>query len=228
MAETILFWLFAVGSVATALAVVFPPIPKARDPIHSAIALVACMFCVAALYAMLAAHLVAVLQVLVYAGAIMVLFIFVIMLLNLQADAETRARLGPMKVVGGVLAAGLAVALVTAIAKPEFTKPLGAAATAAQVDKAYGTLEPIGHLLFEKYLLPFELASVLLLAAIVGAVIIAKRDPRTTFTPEEERQRLYRERHGKKPMPGSRRRVPVTANDGGHHGGHGHGHEESA
>ncbi len=224
MAETILFWIFAVGSVLTALAVVFPPIPKARAPIHSAISLVACMFCIAALYAMLAAHLVAVLQVLVYAGAIMVLFIFVIMLLNLQADAETRARVSVAKVIGGVLAAGMGIALVAYIAKPEFTKPIGAAATAAQVDETYGTLKPIGRMLFEKYLLPFELASVLLLVAIVGAVIIAKRDPRTTFATEEERQRLYRERHGKKPMPGSRRRTPATANDGGH----GHGHEEGA
>ena len=72
-----------------AIAVVFPPIPKARDPIHSAIALVACFFFVAATYAMLEAHLLAILQVLVYAGAIMVLFIFVIMLLNLESgDAE--------------------------------------------------------------------------------------------------------------------------------------------
>lgn len=217
MAETVLFWIFAAGSVFTALAVVFPPVRKARAPIHSAIALVACFFCVAALYAMLSAHLVAVLQVLVYAGAIMVLFVFVIMLLNLQADAETRARVSAMKVVSGLLVASMAVALVGYIAKPEFTAPLPAAATAVAED--YGTLKPIGRLLFERYLLPFELASVLLLTAIVGSVIIAKRDPRTTFMPESERQRRYRERHGKRPLPGARGREAVHAtNDGGHHG----------
>jgi NADH-quinone oxidoreductase subunit J len=218
MAESILFWVFAVGSVLTALAVVFPPVPKARDPIHSAIALVACFFCVAALYATLSAHLLAVLQVLVYAGAIMVLFIFVIMLLNLQADAEARAKVGVFKVVGGLLGASLGAALVAYVARPDFLAPIQSSLVKTAPAEGYGTLEPIGRLLFDKYLLPFELTSVLLLAAIVGAVIVAKRDPRSTFEREEQRARTARQRHGK-PALGPRPEPPAA------HGAH-HGHGE--
>lgn len=208
MAETILFWIFAVAAVLSALAVVFPPFPRARDPIHSAIALVACFFFVAATYALLSAHLLAVLQVLVYAGAIMVLFIFVIMLLNLQQDESRELpKIGLFKVVSALAVLSTGAALVLAFVGEDLLAPIqGQLVAEVPAPETYGTLESVGKLLFNKYLLPFELTSVLLLVAIVGSVIIAKRDPRSTFVPEAVRARTARERHGKRlpPRPGER------------------------
>lgn len=196
--EAFLFWLFGAGAILTAFCVVFPPFPRARAPIHSAIAMVMCFFCVAALYALLSAHLLAILQVLVYAGAIMVLFIFVIMLLNIQQDEKEEIEIKFMKVVGGALAFSTTFGIVTKLRDDEFLAPISKQLVQTLEDPAhYGNLQEIGRLLFNRYLLPFELTSILLLVAIIGAVIIAKRDPKVTFMPEKLKQEMYRERHGK-------------------------------
>jgi len=203
--EAFLFYLFSTAAVLSALAVVLPPHPKARAPIHSAVAMVLCFFFVAALYAMLSAHLLAVLQVLVYAGAIMVLFTFVIMLLNLQQDNVDKPEPpGFFKMLGGLMALTTTWGLITKFTADEFLAPISAQLVEKLADPLhYGNLQDIGRLLFSKYLLPFELTSVLLLTAMIGAVIVAKRDPKTTWIPEAVKQFTYRERHGKRVEKGA-------------------------
>lgn len=176
--ETVLFWILAVGAVVSALLVILPPL--ARNPLYSALSLVITFCCVAGLYVLLVAHLVAVLQVLVYAGAIMVLFVFVIMLLNLQPHELKPARITPGRVLGGLAAALVLsrIALVLwegASGAPvaDVTKPVGA--TAAGTVLEYGTVRHVGEALFTDWLVPFELVSLLLLVAIIGAVVLAKK-----------------------------------------------------
>ena len=152
----------AILTVVAALTVV-----AHRNPVHSACALVVTLLLLAVFFVGLDAQLVAVLQVIVYAGAIVVLFLFVIMLLNLQA--ESRATGGGLLVataVGGGLA--LAVLIVSALRR-------AAAPPAAAVPEGFGETAALARQLFTVYLLPFELTSVLLLVAIVGAVALARR-----------------------------------------------------
>ena len=161
--EATFFWGF--GGLAAVLGFL---VILLKNPVHSAVALIGNLFCIAALFVLLDAHFLAAIQVLVYAGAILVLFLFVIMLLNLKPDELGKARQTATKVAGSILI--LWVAFKLAI---EYVG-LGTA-TFPPVAESYGTLESVGHLLFGQYLLPFEVASVLLLAAILGAVSIAKR-----------------------------------------------------
>lgn len=214
MGETIFFWIFALGAILSAAAVIFPPLPKARKPIHSAIALVCCFFFLAGIYVLLAAHLIAMLQVLVYGGAIMVLFIFVIMLLNLQDHELGEPKITLFKIVSGVVVAMAGFGLVALFAGDELLAPLQGDLLKGQLSEEqlsnYGTLRSVGVLLFNKYLLPFELTSILLLVAMVGAVILAKRSPATTFITEKERSRTTAARHGNKQVANQLAQKPLT------------------
>ncbi|MGE3540588.1 MAG: NADH-quinone oxidoreductase subunit J [Candidatus Tectimicrobiota bacterium] len=158
--ETFLFWIFAIVGVGCGGMVVFH-----RNPMNSAIYLVVTMLCLAGLYALLAAPFVAVIQVLVYAGAVMVLMLFVIMMLNLREESLRREGSPVVWGVAGVIGLGLLGFLI-----PSFPR-LPAEAPSAH----FGTIEDVGSKLFTVYMLPFELTSVLLLIAIIGAVILAKR-----------------------------------------------------
>jgi NADH-quinone oxidoreductase subunit J len=161
-AELVLFWVFAIPLLASAAGVV-----AARNPVYAAMSLVSAFFWLAGIYVLLTAHLLAFVQVIVYAGAIMVLFLFVVMLLSLS-DAELGLeKLTALKVVGVVGAAGLLGLLVTAIVQ-------GAPGAMRPVGGEFGTVRAVGRILFTQYLLPFEATSVLLLVAIVGAVVVAK------------------------------------------------------
>lgn len=164
--ELVLFWVFGLLTVLSAGWVLF-----ARNPINSAMSLVATFFFLAGLYVLLLAHTVAVIQVLVYAGAIMVLFLFVIMLLNLSEPAAGGARVTPMRVVGGAAAAGLFAALVLALSKRPDVVP---AALQAGRGPGFGTLASLGAQIYTQWLFPFEAVSLLLLVAMVGAVVVAK------------------------------------------------------
>jgi NADH-quinone oxidoreductase subunit J len=165
MIEQALFWIFAVCTVLGALGVVV-----GKNPIASAMSLVATFFFLAGLYVLLWAHTIAVFQVLVYAGAIMVLFLFVIMLLSLS-DADLQPGKATIsRVLGGLAAAALFVLLGIAIAKT----PLMQANFDAGSMQRFGTLKTIGEQLYTVWLLPFEAVSLLLLASIVGAVVVAK------------------------------------------------------
>lgn len=163
-AELILFMLFAAAAVAGAVNLIVQ-----RHPIHSALSLIVVMVALAALYLLLGAEFVAAVQVIVYAGAIMVLFVFVIMLLN--AGVEERTNLSKIARYVGVPVAGmLGLAIVWRLAQGARTLGAGAGAEQAVDTRA------LSLLLFTEYVLPFELTSVLILIAIVGAVVLAKRE----------------------------------------------------
>lgn len=141
-----------------------------RHAVYSALYLIITMGSLAGLYVLLDAHFVWAVQVLVYAGAIMVLFLFVIMLLNLPREDVPWAPRDFRRI---VLAAGLSVVLLI-----ELALVLGfrtAPTTGAALTPGFGTTETVGRLLFTKFLFPFEITSVILLVAIVGAMVLAKK-----------------------------------------------------
>ena len=158
--EALLFWIFAVVGMGCGFLVVWH-----RNPMNSAIYLVITMLCLAGLYVLLMGGFVATIQILIYAGAVMVLMLFVIMMLNLRSD--TLEREGSRW--AWVLAGGVGVVLVFRIAG---LFSVGEETPPASED--FGTIEEVGASLFSAYLLPFELAAVLLVIAVIGAVILAK------------------------------------------------------
>jgi NADH-quinone oxidoreductase subunit J len=164
------FYLFAGLAIACSLLVVFK-----KNPVASAFSLVLVFFAFAGIYALLDAHLIAALQVLVYAGAIMVLFIFVIMLLSADVPSfdlgRSHVAMRALSVVGVV---ALLVTFVWAFKNSPEHAPI-ANFTPENVEAAGGNTRVVSELMFSQYILPFELTSVLLLAAIVGAVAMAKR-----------------------------------------------------
>ena len=166
----LLFWLFAGLALAGGLMCI-----TRRNPVASALWLVITLFSLAALFVMLDAQFLGVLQVLVYAGAIMVLFLFVIMLLNLGRGAPGDIKGGAGKLVATLLAGGLGLQLVAVVrmAPPaDIRMPPG---SMAALQRAEGPVAVVGRALYGDYLVPFEITSLLLLAAIVGAVVLAKR-----------------------------------------------------
>jgi len=157
----LLFILFAGMAIGCALAVV-----AQRNPLYSAIALIGVFISLACLYVTLAAPFIAAVQVIVYAGAIMVLVVFVIMLLNVEQEERRRNRLKFLVPAAVVLAAVL-------IAEVAFM--LVSVANPPPVVSNIGLTGSIGAQLFTRYLLPFEITSILLLMAIVGAMTLARR-----------------------------------------------------
>ena len=165
----VLFWIFAAAAVGSALLCI-----TRRNTVASALWLVVTLFQLAALFVILDAQFLAVLQVLVYAGAIMVLFLFVIMLLNLGPKTPSDIK-GPIGIgIGTFLAAALGLQLFILVrSAPPADVSMPAGAMAAQ--QGQGIVGVVARPLFTTYVLPFEITSVLLLAAIVGAVVLAKR-----------------------------------------------------
>lgn len=170
------FYLCAGLAIACAVLVVFK-----KNPVSSAFSLVLLFAAFAGIYATLGAHLIAALQILVYAGAIMVLFIFVIMLLNADEPSFDMKRSHPfLRGAVGFFCVILLGFFVWAQKASETSVVGNSGFTTTAIDAAGGNSKVVSQLLFTKYVLPFELTSVLLLAAIVGAVAIAKR----THTPK--------------------------------------------
>ncbi len=169
MIETALFVILAAAAVVTALGVILQ-----RNPVNSAIFLILTFFSLAGVYLLLNAEFIAIVQILVYAGAIMVLFLFVIMLLNLGKERKLITRLGLQKGVGVLLAAVLLfqVGIVFKAALLEGTKGTFSPDQVARL----GNTETVARLLFTDFLLPFEITSVLLLVAIIGAIVLAKKE----------------------------------------------------
>ena len=161
----ILFFVFAALSVIGALAMIL-----LREPIHSALALVLVMVSLAILYLLLGAEFIAAVQIIVYAGAIMVLFVFVIMLLN--AGEEERTTLSKMAhYIGWPLGIFLTVELVYWLSRVS----IGAQRVEPSIAPGDPTRE-LSTLLFKSYLFPFEATSILILIAVIGALVLAKRD----------------------------------------------------
>lgn len=166
MIEQIFFFALAIAAVAAALGMLI-----ARNPVVSSLWLVFNLFCIAGLYLTLNAEFIAVIQVIVYAGAIMVLILFVIMLLNLGALPRFQTlnwRLG----LAFVLGVGILAQAVYVFAKAFDVLPDNAAAMPAE---SAGTVSILGRELFTRYAMPFEVTGVLLLVATIGAVLLARR-----------------------------------------------------
>jgi NADH-quinone oxidoreductase subunit J len=171
MLTHILFYFFAGLAILCALMMV-----TRRSPVASALWLIGTFFCLAAIYTLLGAFFIGIIQILVYAGAIMVLFIFVIMLLNLGNDATADIRSTTWKVIG----AGSGLVLLALLARMfgDDLTPIGPTpgpeAVAAQVAEL-GAVTAIGIPLFQEYAVVLQVTGILLLVAVVGAVALAKR-----------------------------------------------------
>ena len=159
-----LFYFIACLTIISALFVVLN-----RNPVYSAVMLVFCFFSLAALYVLLEAYFVAVLEIIVYAGAIMVLFLFVIMLINVGKEIAATSIIVKAKVFPFVLVVLFSLNIILLILWRN--EGLHQSNTISSV----GSITAIGHALFTKYLLPFEIASLLLLVALIGTVYLAKK-----------------------------------------------------
>jgi NADH-quinone oxidoreductase subunit J len=171
MGEAIAFYVLAAFILGFAVLVV-----TAQNTVHCVLFLVANFLCVAALYVLLGAEFLAVIQVLVYAGGIVVLYLFVVMLVNLKRPPE--AHKDPRRRSGlGFAIAAIVLVQVGAIATwgARSARPPAPAAQAPTVP-AMGNTEQIGWLLYTDYLIPFEVASILLLVAMIGAIVLTKKD----------------------------------------------------
>jgi len=160
----IFFYVLAAMAVVSALMVV-----TRKSPVHAAMFLVFTFFCVAGVYVTMSAELLAAVQVLVYAGGIVVLFLFVIMLVPLGSGIQ---RLPVRRGAVAILLAGLLAVAVLSIYSHAVASEMS---MATEGTKIMGNIETVGTELYTRYLLPFEVASVLLLVAMIGAVVLARR-----------------------------------------------------
>lgn len=185
MMTEIVFYVLAGAATLSAILCI-----SQKNPVSAALWLVSTMFALAGIYVLLNAQFIAAMQVLVYAGAVMVLFLFVIMLLNLGRTGDSDIQRGPARVVALALGGGLVAALVavrgTSVAGlasglgggAVAASPFGVLTGGAEVRSAEAAGNVVGAVaapMFQTYLVPFEITSVLLLAAAVGAVVLAKR-----------------------------------------------------
>jgi NADH-quinone oxidoreductase subunit J len=198
-----------------------------RNPVSAVMSLVFTFFALAALYATLSAHFLAVLQVLVYAGAIMVLFIFVVMILN-------REEVDPISFKGiftrslGLVASGYVFLSLARFVVADRAQPLlAAAASGAPADPTYGSVASVGASLFKDFVYPFEAISLLLLVAIVGGVVVS----RSARQGEESEASARRRAQIRAAVHPEARVDPAAAAPGpaAGHGDHGHtGHTHAA
>jgi NADH-quinone oxidoreductase subunit J len=170
---SVFYWIVFIGTALTAIFAAVMVITR-RSPIHSAMFLVLNFICIAVLYLLLNSQFIAVVQVMIYAGAIMMLVIFVIMLLNVEEEEKRKIHASPAKVIGVILVLILFAQLIYGVGVHvlpgewgEFTPE-----RMAQI----GDIKAIAGLLFTKFLFPFEVASILLLVGIIGAVILSKKE----------------------------------------------------
>lgn len=162
--QSILFWVFATLGVAGGIGLILN-----RNPVHAALSLILNFFSIAGLYLSLQAEFLAVIQILVYAGAIMVLFLFVIMLLNLNRET-LESPFSFSRVAAWVLGLAFVVEMFVV-----FRNALGEGAGKFEGEFQGATVEAVGSAMMTKYLFPFEMISVVLIAALVGAIVVAKK-----------------------------------------------------
>ena len=167
---TIFQWLVFLGMAFTSLIASLLVITR-KNPIHSALFLVLNFLCVAVLYLLLYSQFIAIIQVVVYAGAIVMLIVFVIMLLDLEEELRSGLKLFYSKVIGGFLAVLFLFGIIYSVVATSLTGKTGSYTP----DKMSANVKAVGEVLFTQYLFPFEIVSILLVAAIVGAVVLSKK-----------------------------------------------------
>jgi NADH-quinone oxidoreductase subunit J len=173
MAENfgILFqWLIFLGAAFVSILASFLVITR-RNPIHSALFMVLTFLCVAVLYLLLHSQFIAIIQIVVYAGAIVMLIVFVIMLLDLETELRTGLKIVYSKVIGGFLALLFLLGILYSVIAKSPTGKVGS----YTVEKMSVSTKAVGEVLFTQYLFPFEVVSILLVAAIIGAVVLSKK-----------------------------------------------------
>ncbi len=166
--QDILFYLFAAATLLCGMLVVANPF--SRSPVTSAMFLVLTIVSMAGLFVLLHAFFLAAVQVLVYAGAVMVLFLFVIMLLDLKEEEQRKMR--KLSSLLGVITVGVVYALLTRSLGKITPNP------GVPTPQLEGATAPLGRVLFTEYLLPFELLSILLLVAMVGVILLSRKEPK--------------------------------------------------
>ena len=161
----ILFWVLSILAVSGAILVVVD-----KNPVHSILFLIVTFFAISGHYILLNAQFLAIVNIIVYAGAIMVLFLFVVMMMNLNSDSEPKRN--KYLLYGGTIAgACLLLILVAALKKSADTQQMVQLKTGD-----IGLIKILGRVLFTDYVFPFEISSVLFLSAMIGAVVIAKKE----------------------------------------------------
>ena len=161
----IIFCFLAFITVMTAFLTIY-----SRNPIHSAIYLVICFFSVAGHYLLFNAQFLAIVHIIVYSGAIMVLFLFTIMLMNLNKEGE------PHKKIATKLAAAVSFGLICFVMLAVFIKAMPVIETYKQTGQDFQSIKVLGKVLLNEYMVPFEFASILLLVAMIGAVLLSKKE----------------------------------------------------
>lgn len=164
--ETLFFVIISLVAIISAILVI-----TCKNPINSALSLIMTFFCLATYYVMLDAPFMAAIQVMVYAGAIMVLIVFTIMLLNIRVNATQKHS--HKVLLGSILGFFTLINTVVLLFKSQVAKPVGG--YTGEMIKNIGHSELIGREMFTTFLLPFEITSILLLVAIIGSVILAKK-----------------------------------------------------
>jgi NADH-quinone oxidoreductase subunit J len=164
----IIFWILSLLSLAFAVGVIM-----SRSPINSVLFLILTFFTISAQYVMMNAQFLAVVNIIVYAGAIMVLFLFVIMLMNLNSDTEPQKNF--LVQFAAVISGGALLLILVAALKSTFTGLEGSQINCAE-SSDIGLIKNLGQTLFTKYVFPFEIASVLFLSAMIGAVVLGKKE----------------------------------------------------
>ena len=164
-ATQILFWFLSVLSIVSAINVVI-----SKNPVFSVLWLIVTFFSISGHYILLNAQFLAVVNIIVYAGAIMVLFLFVIMLMNLNADTEPQKNKW-LKIAGVIGGGALLLVLVAALKEADIKNQLAQTGTGD-----IGLIHNLGIALFNDYVVPFEVSSILFLSAMVGAVVIGKKE----------------------------------------------------
>ncbi|MEW6361100.1 MAG: NADH-quinone oxidoreductase subunit J [Pyrinomonadaceae bacterium] len=190
MAASVLFFIFAGFAIASAISMVYH-----KNPLYSAISLIGVFLSLSSIYLLLAAPFIAIVQVLIYAGAIMVLVVFVIMLLNLDEDRPIN-RLRHLYAAGGGL--GIVLLLQTLFI---FYAVIRTPNHQVEADKTVGNTLSIGQAMFTEYLLPVEIVGVLLLMAIIGGVVLSRRldQPEIELVVNKELERRKEEEAKKEP-----------------------------
>jgi NADH-quinone oxidoreductase subunit J len=162
--EALIFYVLALVSLVSGAVVVL-----SRNALYSALGLIVALLAMSMLFLQLGAGFLAAIQVLVYAGAVMVLFVFIIMLLNLAQTTDRRVTALPGKLLGTALLGVIFAAIVAAV------RGVVRTAGVPEAGEGFGGVVAVGRVLFGEYLLPFELSGILLLAAILGTIVIARR-----------------------------------------------------